>query len=154
MEALHTHDLSCPCGAAQAEVTAMPTQRFFCHCTICQSLYKAPFADVTILRADAVSVTTPGAVGFNKYKAPPALDRGLCTACEKPLLGFLHLPLLPDFAFISAANYREPDLLPEPTMHIWYRSRQADVDDGLKKVSGPLMSNLVLAGPMLKTAFG
>lgn len=154
MTADPTYALSCPCGSARAALTAMPTQRFFCHCTICQSLYKAPFADVTILRADAVTVTTPDAVGFKKYKAPPALDRGLCTACEKPLLGFLSMPLLPGLAFIAAGNYEQQSLLPPADRHIWYRSRQQDVDDELRKISGPVMSQLAVVGPALKTAFG
>ena len=57
----------CPCGANQFSVSGEPIVRFFCHCTICQKKYNAPFADVVLFKLGAVTVPDQS-VSFAKYK--------------------------------------------------------------------------------------
>ena len=44
------HRCQCPCGTNQFSAQGEPIVRFFCHCTICQDKYQAPFADVTLFK--------------------------------------------------------------------------------------------------------
>ena len=41
-------DCACLCGASRFAVDGDPIGRFLCHCTICQRVYRKPFADVTL----------------------------------------------------------------------------------------------------------
>ena len=43
---------SCPCRAAQFTVQGRPLTRFIGHCLICQSVYKAPFADINDIQRE------------------------------------------------------------------------------------------------------
>ena len=50
-------------------------------------------------------------VQFNKYRRPPALDRGICEQCKKPVAGFFRgIPGL-GLAFINADNIQDKSLL-------------------------------------------
>ena len=40
-------DCACLCGGSRFTVAGNPIGRFFRHCTICQTAYGKPFADVT-----------------------------------------------------------------------------------------------------------
>ena len=48
---------ACRCGASQLLVTARPRVRYLCHCTICQAVYRKPYAVITALRAEDVTLT-------------------------------------------------------------------------------------------------
>ena len=50
-------DCACLCGAiALRRRTGEPIGRFFCHCTICQTVYRKPFADVTYFWARSIAL--------------------------------------------------------------------------------------------------
>ncbi|QLC24218.1 hypothetical protein HFP57_03690 [Parasphingopyxis algicola] len=144
---------SCSCGAARLTLTALPRHRFFCHCTVCQTVYRAPFADVTVIRADRVAIETPEAIAFARYKSPPAIERGICTNCGKPVVALADMPLSPRLAFIAAKNFDDAAALPPSSMHIHYGTRSADIDDTLPKRSGPLVSQLAAMRPILGAIF-
>ena len=83
-------------------------------------------------------------VEFNKYRLPPALDRGTCKACGKPAAGFLKgIPGL-GLAFITADNFDDKSMLPEPLGHVFYHRKQAEVSDELPKISGYFSSELAV----------
>ncbi len=130
------HNCACSCGSVRLRVTRPPMLRFMCHCTICQTVYGNPYADVTVVRASGVEIEDENLVAFGRHKAPPALDRGLCKSCRQPVAGFL--AVAPGFrlAFVPKHMYpAESQILPS-TMHIFYGSRTADVDDALPKHNG------------------
>ena len=125
--------LRCSCGNASLELTSAPLVRFLCHCTICQAVYKAPYADATIVARGAVRSLDH--VDFKRHRSPPSLNRGTCNSCGEPVVG-----TLATLAFIPARIFPQAELLPEPAMHIFYHSRVADVSDSLPKHSGYLAS--------------
>jgi hypothetical protein len=86
-----SHTCSCSCGASKVQVAAPPLLRFICHCTICQAVFKRPCADVMVYWAGDVSLQENHAIQFKKYRLPPAVHRGLCSACDSPMLGILRL---------------------------------------------------------------
>jgi hypothetical protein len=82
---------ACVCGAARLTVAGQPIGRFFCHCKICQGLYRKPFADVTYFWAGSVTLPDDQPIEFRRYRPPPALRRGICARCGNPVVGFLRL---------------------------------------------------------------
>jgi hypothetical protein len=143
----------CPCGEARIRIDHMPQLRFLCHCTICQQVYDRDFSDVTVMLAKHVHVSDDANISFGQYKPPPALDRGTCTSCNHPVVGFLKTPGMPRLAFIPAAVLPESPHLPPPQRHIHYGTRVKDVADSLPKTESEMMSNLVLMPSILRVVF-
>lgn len=127
---------ACTCGAGHVEFSGSPVLRFKCHCTICQSVYGKPFADIVALRSNQVARPVSPVLRFRRHRLPPAVSRGTCPSCNKLVVGFL--PLAPFFglAFVPAENFLKSVNLPEAELHSFYDRRVADVDDELPKISG------------------
>lgn len=142
----------CPCGEARIRIDHLPRLRFFCHCTICQQVYKRDYSDVTVMLAKHVHVSNDANISFGQYKAPPALDRGTCKSCDHPVVGFLKAPGMPRLAFIPAAVLPGGPKMPQPQRHIHYGTRIKDVADNLPKTESEVMSNLVLMPSILRVA--
>ena len=79
------HNCQCPCGTNQFSAKGEPIVRFFCHCSICQDKYNAPFADVALFKLSSV-VLPAQAVTYGQYKRFVAIDRGICDDCHKPVM--------------------------------------------------------------------
>ena len=132
------HSCQCPCGTNKFSAVGEPIVRFFCHCTICQDKYQAPFADVTLFKLP--SVRLPGqATTYGKYKRFAAIDRGICDACHKPVMAKMGSGDK-GYAFISTQNFVDPSALPPSIMHVFYGTRAADIEDDLPKHSSWLSS--------------
>ncbi|TXI49730.1 MAG: hypothetical protein E6Q50_07710 [Lysobacter sp.] len=129
------HACACPCGEARFEIRARPFARLYCHCLICQRIYGAPFADVSVLWPRDLMPASPERVKTARYRKPPALDRSTCLACGRPVHGVLAFGPLRAFAFVPTANLVSVDA-PAPVAHIFYHRRVADIDDSLPKYSG------------------
>lgn len=132
----------CACGEVQFSVHAAPLMRGFCHCTICQAFNEAPFADITLFRPKVVSMPDAGSVDFNAYRPPPAVQRGKCHACGKPAIETMSIFPLPKMVIVPTQNIRDEAYVPEPSLHLFYNSRVADIQDNLPKYSGYLKSQL------------
>ncbi len=139
----------CPCGSNQFSTHGEPIVRFFCHCSICQEKYSAPFADVVLFKLGDVTVPDQ-AVTFGKYKRVAAIDRGICDHCHKPVMAKMGKDEK-GYAFIAAQNFANPDALPESKMHVFYGTRTADIDDALPKYKNWFSSQLAFL-KLLKAA--
>ncbi len=126
----------CSCGVAQYNVHGEPMLRGFCHCTICQEFNQASYADMTIFRAKDVIMPKEGTVEFATYRSPPAVQRGKCKTCGNPAVEFVRIPSLPKIIIVPSKNILDKAFIPEPSLHMFYNSRVADVDDNLPKYSG------------------
>lgn len=131
-----TINTSCQCGQSTVAFTGPAVLRFICHCSICQKVYNKPYADIVLLKSSQVLKPADLALVFHKHKRPPAVNRGVCPSCKRPMLATM--PLAPGFgmAFIPADNIPKGTALPEPSFHTFYNSRVADVDDASPKVGG------------------
>ncbi len=148
---------SCPCGTAGFSLWAKPLGRFFCHCLICQSLYKAPFTDVTAFWAGSERLRSQDEVEFKRYRLPPALQRATCRACSAPLLGYLRLAPFVRLLFVPTRNIKPSSGVPEPSMHIFYHRRVQEATDSLPKICGYwrselAVSRLILSGTVRSAA--
>lgn len=144
------HLCSCACGANQFAVAGQPIMRAICHCTICQAFNEAPYADICVIMAKNVDLAEDHSVDFQKYRKPPALQRGKCKSCGKAAVEYLHLGPLPGLAFVPAANFPQGSDLPEPALHMFYHRRVADIDDDLPKYNGYWPSHLATVGELIK----
>ena len=144
---------SCRCGASRLAVAGEPLGRLYCHCTICQDFNKQPYADVTFFAARAVALPDNSPVTFRRYRSPPAIDRGACSACGAPVVEFLAFGPLKLFAIVPSQTFERPSELPNPALHVFYHRRLADATDSLPTVSGywaseMALSRLVLGGAL------
>ncbi len=140
----------CECGQTQLSVTKPPMLRFHCHCTICQTLYKLPFSDVTVMwernaqlkKVDKVEYQRPGLL----------LRRGVCTECRQPI--FATMALFPGIrlGFIPGNRYNDQTVLPKASAHIFFHRSQQAMDDGIPKYTGFIKSELVVTWLILKSA--
>ena len=132
------HSCKCPCGTNKFSAVGDPIVRFFCHCTICQDKYQAPFADVTLFKLPAVRLPKK-ATTYGKYKRFAAIDRGICDACHKPVMAKMGAGDK-GYAFIATQNFIDPSALPPSVMHVFYGTRAADIEDELPRHSSWLSS--------------
>lgn len=133
----------CECGQTQVEVHGKPIIRAYCHCQNCQAFNQAPFADVAVFYADDVVMPAKELVEYKSYGgAVVAVPRGKCRQCGKAAIETMKIPGLKPMVLIPAANFSEPDFLPQPKLHMFYHRRVADISDDLPKYSGFLRSQL------------
>jgi hypothetical protein len=137
-----TYQCACQCGRSRFTVSGRPLARLYCHCRICQELYRQPRADVTVWWGQDVVLAGNQRVEFKRYRLPPAINRGTCPSCGMPVVGFLRLAPFVQLAFVPAMNFPRRAGLPRPSAHIFYHRRVKDERDRLPKVSGYWPSEL------------
>jgi hypothetical protein len=146
-------DCGCLCGASRFAVAGAPIGRFLCHCTICQKVYRKPFADVTYFWAESVSLPANQSVEFRRHRAPPAISRGICAKCGNPVVGLLGIAPL-TIAFVPSQNFPRAAELPALDRHIFYDRRVADIADSVPKLSGYWASEAYVTRSILASLFG
>lgn len=134
----------CQCGKTTFNVSGTPVMRFFCHCTLCQEFNQSPYADITIFRARDVVPPQENSIELMAYRFPPVLQRGICVSCGKPAIEYLKIFPMPEFVLVPTANIEDREIVPEPSLHIFYDTRAADIQDELPKYSGYMMSQLAM----------
>jgi hypothetical protein len=147
-------ECSCRCGASRLAVNGEPIGRFFCHCLICQAIYKQPYADVTVFWARSVRLVSDSTLDFKLHRRFPGLNRGTCATCHAPVFGSLRIMPLPRLAFVPSQNFPDRGALPTPKRHIFYERRVCDVADGVAKTSGYVPSELFVTGMIMADAVG
>jgi hypothetical protein len=133
---------ACSCGAAKFTVNGRPITRLLCHCLICQSIYRQPFADVTHFWSAAIRVPDGNRIRFKKYRPPPAVSRGTCPSCGAPVVGLVRLAPFARPAFVPSRNFSSAAELPAPSAHFFYHRRLQDVADELARLAGTGQANL------------
>ena len=144
----------CECGETEFTLKGKPLMRMFCHCTICQEFNEKNFSDVTVFLAKDVEFDRAQNVAFKKYKAPPAVDRGKCGSCHKPVIEFLDTPLFPSLTIIPSQNIEKGSYLPDSCAHIFYHRRVKDINDNIPKYSGFISSQTLFAKKLFMGMLG
>lgn len=141
---------TCSCGRARAVLTGRPLLRFRCHCTICQAVYRGPFADATVLWARDVPQGRVAHVEFNTHRKPPAARRGACASCGEVTVAYMTPAPLLRLAFVPVARYPGDFRPPEPALDIFYDARAADLDDDVPRYCGYWPSELAVLRMVLR----
>ena len=147
-------DCACPCGATTFAVSGKPMFRLVCHCSICQRFNDAAFADVVVFRAKDVDSPSDDSVRYEKWRRPPNVQRGTCVSCGAPAIELFRAPLLPKLTLVPVRNIGQQEMLPEPSAHIFYESRIANIDDDLPKYQGYWRSQLLFGRLLMKSLAG
>ncbi len=144
----------CSCGETTFSLAQAPRHRMFCHCGICQQVYRRAYADVTINRWSDVTDATVEMIAFKRHKTRWALRRGTCKRCGDPVMAQLnYLPGI-NLALIPARVLDGVEDTLTPLQHIYYGNRVDHVNDGLPKFEGALRSTLACIAPFLAAQRG
>lgn len=138
---------SCQCGKSHFSVKTRPLARFVCHCEVCQRFTGKAYSDVTVVLSKDVELTDISSTQFKRYKAPPNIRRGICSACHKPSIEF---GIIDQLAFIPSPNYQDSSSLPPPSLHAFYHRRVCDVEDAAPKYEGFIKSQVAIISLLTK----
>ena len=129
-------ECTCSCGATSFQALGEPLFRFYCHCTLCQQFYDAPFGDIVVYRAEDVALPPPETVIFDTYRPPPNVQRGKCATCGQPAVSVFATRLLPKLVTVPRRMFRPDAELQSPIGHGFYDTRVSDAKDSLPKYEG------------------
>lgn len=146
---------SCQCNCSKSSffVIGKPLFRAYCHCTFCQEYNQAPFADVTVFRFSDVNLPDNSMVEYATYRPPPAVQRGKCKDCNKPLVEVFTMPLFPKLVMVPTENIQDKTSLPASLMHMFYNRRVDEIEDALPKYNGYMSSQLAFFRKLLPALF-
>ncbi|TDG14864.1 hypothetical protein E2F43_01060 [Seongchinamella unica] len=143
-----SYSCQCPCGTTRYQIHGEPILRFYCHCTICQQQYQAPYVDVSLFKLSDVDWPEGQEITYSRFKRFGAVDRGRCPACDKPILSKMGKGDKA-FAFLAARNCVNAGDLPPADMHVFYGTRTADVEDDLPKYNNVFSSRYAFIKRMM-----
>ncbi len=132
---------SCSCTSNTYTINDKPIGRFICHCRICQEFTGNDFNDVTVFVKSDVSDLKISTTKFRRWKLPPNIKRGLCTRCNKPSI---EMAMGGALILVPTENCPDAAALPEPSMHLFYNCRVADINDDLPKCNGFIQSQAMM----------
>lgn len=144
---------SCKCGTCSFEIEEAPKARLICHCTICQSFTGNAYSDVVIVPVGKARLHNIDQASFRFYKKqhwpPPNLNRGWCKVCDRPVVEVFGSPPL-KILFIPSINFSQQQAIPRAGGHMFYESRQSDIDDDLPKHCGYMRSQIAIVRLILR----
>ena len=144
------HNGQCSCGAVGFRTIEPAIFRAFCHCTICQRFNTSSYADVTVFFSNDIILRNESKIEYKVHKNPPLVRRGTCVECGKPAIEKINIPLMPKLIIVPSRNMDNIEDLPPPSLHIFYDKRVSDIDDGLRKYHGYLLSQVGFALGLMK----
>lgn len=134
------YQCSCQCQQSRVAVSAKPLMRFICHCHICQQVYQDNYADILLYLPSAIEQLDKQNINFSKYTKLFPVNRGVCTDCQQPVVGYFSLAGYPLMAFVPTNNHPEPETLPQVSFHSFYHRRTQDIEGHISKYSGYIPS--------------
>ncbi len=147
-------NVHCPCGEVSYEIKGRPLFRAFCHCTICQRVNCAPYADITLFSSRDVVMPKSAGLHYKAQKFPPILQRGSCVSCNHIAIEYLRIFPMLKTIIVPSQNIDDKSLVPEASLHIFYDSRVNDVGDDLPKYCGYIKSQLAFGQKLVSALFG
>lgn len=149
MKNMINQEVSCNCGQSKIIIHGQLLTRFICHCQICQKVYKDNFADILVFSKNAIVLTDDTTLQFKKHRLPPAVNRGVCSNCSQPMVGFMSLIPFINIAFVPAMHLKVTNIPLQPSAHVFYHRRIQDSYDDFPKLSGYLRSQSFLSKQIL-----
>ncbi|MGE0119617.1 MAG: GFA family protein [Dongiaceae bacterium] len=123
-----THRGTCFCGAVAIEVTGVPLEMGYCHCSSCRSYSGGPVNAFTLWKPENVRVTK-GAELLGRFMKTAMSERRFCTTCGgHVMVGHPSLGLVDVYAAMI------PTLAFKPAVHLNYAETVLPMKDGLPKL--------------------
>ena len=124
----NSHTGSCFCGAVTVEVTNVPLEMGYCHCSSCWSYSGAPVSAYVLWKQDDVRIAK-GAEFVSHYKKTDMSDRHFCKKCGGHIL-VTHAAL--GLTHVYPTSF--PTLAFKPAVHLNYAETVLPMKDGLPKL--------------------
>ena len=110
----------CRCGAVKMRVKKPPITRFYCHCNICQEVYRRDFGDPTVVWSFNIEIEDISKIDFKRQRLVPiSVKCGTCKVCEEPVVGSTAILPVLSISYIPAALYQDPAEVPNAAGHIF-----------------------------------
>jgi len=140
-------EATCLCGACQLRGEGPILFSSVCHCSMCQRWTGAPFTHYVGFPSGKLRCVQ-GEDKLSEYKSSPTLSRYACSACGTRLMNESHDKGYRDMPAGVLERDAEGRILGvgralAPRLHIFYGSRQADVQDELPKLKERVGSALL-----------
>jgi len=123
-----TNTGTCFCGAVVIEVTGVPEEMGYCHCSSCRSYTGGPLVAFALFKSENVRVTR-GAEFLGRFNKTGMSDRQFCRKCGGHLMTG-H----PTLGFTDVYAAAIPSMPFEPTVHLNYAEAVLPIKDGLPKL--------------------
>lgn len=141
---------SCACGAVRVSMHGA-LSRFYCHCSTCQRVNAAPFGDPVFLWRHHLKIENAEMLAWKRYRWTPInLNRGICRQCGTLIVE--HLAATP-LSVVVGRSWKDQEMLPPAKGHIFYESRNADIEDDLPKRQGYISSQLAVTNWLISSIF-
>ena len=141
----------CSCNESELETLPDPLFRLVCHCKTCQQFFDSPYNDeCTFILKDcpAIDLEDVELKGYQKGYSP--IKRGKCKRCGKISYCTIKVGPFPEFLMVPTERLKSNEI-PEPFAHIYYSSRQRDLDTQVRKIGGHFLSQLAIMWVVLKS---
>jgi hypothetical protein len=122
------HKGNCFCGAVEIEITGMPVEMGYCHCSSCRLHSGAPLVAFTLWKDENVRITK-GAEFLGAFNKTGKSNRRFCKKCGGPVM-----TEHPGFGFTDVRAATLATLPFQPTVHLNYAEKVLPVRDGLLKL--------------------
>ncbi|WP_348767771.1 GFA family protein [uncultured Salinisphaera sp.] len=133
IEMSKTYELSCDCGHVTMTAYDQPKLSLHCHCGSCRDLYNVDVLSAAGWAHENVELPDQSRLFVHKVEGKQMTRYG-CPKCGLTMYG-VHkpgIPVIPHGLFRKANGGKLPDEI-APTLHLFYRERVLDIDDGLEK---------------------
>jgi hypothetical protein len=122
------HTGTCFCGSVEIEVTGVPEEMGYCHCSSCRSYSGGPMSAFMLWRAENIKVTR-GAELLGRFNKTGMSDRQFCRKCGGHVMS--HHPSL-GLTDVAAGVF--PGIAFNPLVHLNYAETVLPIKDGLPKL--------------------
>eukprot|EP00019_Armaparvus_languidus_P007771 CAMPEP_0168591738 /NCGR_PEP_ID=MMETSP0420-20121227/7305_1 /TAXON_ID=498008 /ORGANISM="Pessonella sp." /LENGTH=171 /DNA_ID=CAMNT_0008627571 /DNA_START=27 /DNA_END=542 /DNA_ORIENTATION=- len=125
----------CYCGKCKIEATGDVMFGVICHCSICSGLHAAESVSLVGFDGDNLKLVE-GEDNVTGFKSSPTMIRYFCKDCGSSVynVSLSEEMVFRDAPFLNFVNAKEKRLdALRPTAHMFYGSRQRDVNDDLPK---------------------
>lgn len=141
----------CTCFTEGLKKLSQPAFRLVCHCKTCREYLKQDLNDECNYFAKSNSHLDLTNIEFKSYqKGFSPIKRGTCLTCNKPAFSKVKVGLMPEFLVIPTAMLpEEPNI--KPFAHLYYSSAVHQVNDGIKKIKGHILSQIAIQVAILKS---
>lgn len=130
----------CECHPNELDDLPEPLFRLVCHCQTCQKFFNDAYNDECVFKLSDckdIDLSNVELMGYQRGYSP--IKRGKCKKCGKISVCTIKVGPFPKFVMIPSARLRHR-ALPQPYAHIYYDTRQRDIDAPIKKIGGHLPS--------------
>jgi len=111
----------CLCGSVRYELSSVPESTYLCHCRNCQKAHSAPYAALSILPPENVTITQGEVARYERTSdGGNTTYRDFCSNCGTQL--FSGSLVFSQIMSVKVITFDNPNLV-NPSQHVWVESK-------------------------------